>query len=213
MSLPNLPALLAEVRDLTTKCHGGGRASIDAFCDLLSLIFRLTVVQANTPVCLDWGTQPVADRVKCRVAGGWDKRGLLPLRNGKFLRLIIGVFLDQTANDLLKVDKSSLQYQCDEAGESWVCRYEYARDPEGRHPAMHLHVRGALAESDALPADRPLERVHFPTNRVSCEAMIRLLVEQFNVSTNYPREIWQPVLAFTEAEFLRRAHLSSSGPG
>ena len=134
------------------------------------------------------------------------------MRNGRFLKVAIELFLDSTAGDRLKVQNSTLQYQVDAAGNRWICRYEYLRSPAHPHPGMHLHVRGNLHEAEALPPGLPLERVHFPTDRVSCEAVIRLLIEQFKIPTHEAPEIWRPVLAETEAEFAKIAHRAPSGP-
>ena len=57
-----------------------------------------------------------------------------------------------------------------------------------------------------LAAGVPLARVHFPTMRVSLEAIIRLLVEDFRVPCEAPADVWRPVLAASEAAFLAIAH-------
>jgi hypothetical protein len=111
----------------------------------------------------------------------------------------------------VKVASSSFQYQLDEEGDSWVFRYDYVRQPPDPHPAAHVHVRGSLAEQ-CLRDKQALEDIHFPTQRVSLESVIRLLIEQFNVSAHQPSEIWRPLLAESEALFLEIAHKSLSGP-
>jgi hypothetical protein len=106
---------------------------------------------------------------------------------------------------------SSFQYQLDRDGEQWVFRYDYVREPPAPHPAMHFQLRGTLAEA-CLPDGCPLERIHFPTQRISLEAVIRLLIEQFGTPPRQPLEIWRPLLAQTEADFLAIAHRALSGP-
>lgn len=131
---------------------------------------------------------------------------------GEVYKLVIEPYVDPLAGQRLKVEKSVFQYQVDQPGDRWITRYEYIRTPADRHPGMHLHVRGELLEPDVLPRSRPLERIHFPTDRVSCEAVIRLLVDQFNVPTREEATIWRPVFALTEEAFTRIAHRSPSGP-
>jgi hypothetical protein len=75
-----------------------------------------------------------------------------------------------------------------------------------------LQIRGSVTEATALPQGVPLERIHFPTQRLSLEAVIRLLVDQFGVPTAEPANVWRPVLAVSEAAFLGIAHRSLSGP-
>jgi hypothetical protein len=138
--------------------------------------------------------------------------GAVHLRDGRYLKLVMKLYLDPRASEFLKVENSVFQYQADGAGDRWIVRYEYIRTPADRHPGMHLHVRGELTEPNVLPPSRPLERIHFPTDRVSCEAVVRLLVEQFNVPTRDGPEMWRPVFALTEEAFTRIAHRSPSGP-
>jgi hypothetical protein len=92
-------------------------------------------------------------------------------------------------------------------------RYDYLREPglDG-HPQAHLQVRGGLVETGVLRPSHPLERVHFPTGRVSIEGVIRLLADQFGLPCNESPEVWRPVLAEAERMFLDIAHRPLSGP-
>jgi hypothetical protein len=71
-------------------------------------------------------------------------------------------------------------------------------------------VRADLREPEVLGPGSPLERVHFPTRRISLEAVIRLLVGHFGVPSN-EAAIWRPVLAHSEEELLDTAYRSFSG--
>jgi hypothetical protein len=97
------------------------------------------------------------------------------------------------------------------AGEQWIVRYEYLRTPKDQHPGAHLHVNATPPE-DCCPPHRPLPRIHFPTGRISLEAVIRLLAEQFELRCATDKEIWRPVLAESERSFLEIAHKPLSGP-
>jgi hypothetical protein len=108
----------------------------------------------------------------------------------------------------LKVVESSYQYQLDDDGTHWVVRYDYLRDPQGAHPPGHVQINGTFAAR----VDGDMRRIHLPTGRVSLEAILRLLIEDFNVPSNEPPEIWRPVLAESEAAFEEIAHRPLSGP-
>jgi hypothetical protein len=137
----------------------------------------------------------------------------LLLTDRRYLRLTMQFFFEDTPQGRrAKVKMSSFQYQLDRESERWIFRYDYVREPPAPHPAAHLQIRGTLKES-SLPEDRPLERIHFPTQRVSLEAVIRLLIEQFGTPSRQPAEVWRPLLAETEAAFLTIAHRALSGPG
>jgi hypothetical protein len=120
--------------------------------------------------------------------------------------LTVGLYIAPTAEqNRLKVRHSSYQYQLDREGERWVFRYDYLRIPPAPHPASHVQINGSLVE-DCLPATRTLPRVHFPTDRVSLEAVIRLLADQFGTPCGTEPEMWRPILRETEQAFLQIAH-------
>jgi hypothetical protein len=58
----------------------------------------------------------------------------------------------------------------------------------------------------------PLSRIHFPTDRISFEAVIWLLIDQFGVPASESADVWRPLLAESEALFLGIRHRSLSGP-
>src|SRR3989304_7958274 len=97
----------------------------------------------------------------------------------------------------LKVYEASYQSQEDVEGPRWISRYDYLRTPPDPHPAAHLQVRGTLTEN-CLPAHSPLERIHFPTHRVSIEAVIRLLADQFGVRCTEGDDVWGPGMEQSE---------------
>ncbi len=111
----------------------------------------------------------------------------------------------------MKVEQARYQYQCDDIGSRWIFRYDYVREPKDQHPATHLQVRGQLSEKATLHKGL-LERVHFPSGRISIESVIRLLIEQFSVTPHTPTDIWRPVLAESEQIFESIAHRPLSGP-
>jgi hypothetical protein len=145
--------------------------------------------------------------------GGWGgPHDPLPLTDGRFLRFSLTVFREQTKDGYrIKVSDSSYQYQIDREGEQWIFRYDFLRNPPEPHPASHLQLNATVADG-WLPAGVPLGRIHFPTDRVSFEAVIRLLVDQFGVPSHEPPEVWRPLLAESEAVFMGIRHRSLSGP-
>jgi len=148
------------------------------------------------------------------VLEGRTGEALLPLNDGRFLRFSMSLFLEgREDNTRLKVEKSVYQYQLDPDGEHWIVRYDYLRYPEEPHPGAHVQIRGSLTETAVTPVRGTLERIHFPTGRVSIEAVIRMLVEQFGVPTNEDAGVWRPILSCSEEEFLKIARQGISGPG
>lgn len=136
----------------------------------------------------------------------------IKLRDGKFLRLYYGLAIHRTnEGPRLQVMNSGFQYQLDSDGGRWVFRYDYDRYPQRPYPPTHFHVRGELKEN-CLQRGDTLEDIHFPATRVSVEAIIRLLVDQFGMPTAKPRSFWRRLLTESERGFLDVAHRPLSGP-
>ncbi len=127
----------------------------------------------------------------------------LVLTNGWYLRLMI--LLERVPHQgghRLRVRESSFQYQKDVLGKEWVFRYDYVRAPSNpTTPPAHVQIRGSLDHHGALSRKGALKDIHFPTMRVSLEAVIRLLVYEFDVSCRCDEILWKPVLEEAEKLF------------
>ncbi len=180
----------------------GRSESFEDFRELISLLLRLTILAPHGGVRLASGP-----RLGTRVLGGLGgPDDPVPLNDGRYLRISVTLFLASTpAGHRLKVEKAVYQYQMDQEGEQWIFRYDYLRRPPEPHPSAHLQIRGSLFE-DCLLERMPLERIHFPTMRVSFESVIRLLTDGFGVQCHESPEIWRPVLAQSEHLFHEIAH-------
>jgi hypothetical protein len=204
---PEFARLLADARELTRRSRAPGPSAVGAYRELCSLLLRLTVVRDQSSVVIIGGP-----RREVRLLTGFGAAPLL-LTDGRFLRMSVQLSASPGVGGPFRVTKASYQYQQDAAGDDWVFRYDYLREPAGSpHPAAHLQVRGTLAARATLAPGRQLERVHFVTGRVSLEAVIRVLVEQFGVPARSPAATWRPVLAETERQFLEDAWQPLSGP-
>jgi len=194
---------------LTGANTAGGPQAADAFRELSGFLLRLTILAPEGGVRFASGPRGTQDVV----LGGWGgPDDPLPLRDGRYLRLIVRLSIaPPSEGSRLKVATSSYQYQMDREGERWVFRYDYLRTPPSPYPAAHLQINGSLAE-DSLPPRMPLPRIHFPTARVSLEAVIRLLADQFGTPCATTPEVWRPVLAETERTFVEIARRPLAGP-
>jgi len=139
----------------------------------------------------------------------------LRLNNGWQLELLYTIRVEpsQSAGGArkLKTLNSSVQLLSGEDRQSFVFRYDYLRYAQHNHPPGHLQIRASLEDGEFLPDGRPLERIHFPTGRVTIEAIIRLLIVQFGLKANVPA-LWEDVLYKTEEGFLKIARHMPSGP-
>jgi hypothetical protein len=167
LSPPDPTPHLSRARELTRQYQEGGTAAFDAFRELVHFVLSLTVMREGGGVLVQFGPR---GRDRGNLVG-WLGEDRVPLRDGRFLRVLIQLFLE---NGKLKVEKSLFQYQIDEHAERWIFRYDYLRNPEEPHPASHVQIRATLIEEDVIPVRGTLERVHFPTGRIALEAVIRL---------------------------------------
>jgi hypothetical protein len=216
----NPAAVLGEARAHSRQYIEGGHEAFGSYRDLLALLFNLTVGAVGNAIVVNVGADG-PDRGVISPQGFPERN--MALLDGRFLKFNINLFLGETdrapGRTVMKVRAEVFQYQLEPSAESdaWVFRYEYDRETKAGspHPPAHLHVKARLLDEVAavIPEGaRPLERVHFPTGRVSVPGIIRLLVEQFGCPTDEPPDCWRPVLAAVEEEFHAIAHQPLSGP-
>jgi len=205
----NLAYRLARVRELTDEYKAGTPQSFEAFRQLLIFLLNLTILDQNGTVTLSY---PFGERDRA-VLGGWGgPLDPLPLNDGRFLRLAITAYLEDTPHGpRLKVENAGYQYQADRDGENWIFRYDFSRNPANPYPEAHVQICGVPQEQELFDGVL-LERVHFPTGRIPLEAVIRLLIQDFGVPSNEPADVWRPVLALSERLFLDIAHRPRFGP-
>lgn len=139
--------------------------------------------------------------------------------------MAIGLFIEGTPEGRrVKVSDSAYQYQVDPDPDTknWIFRYDYIRDPSAvykesepyPYPQAHLQINAELTIAGIPLPKGSLSHVHFPTRRMPLEGVIRLLAEeeQFGVPCADRPEIWRPLLATAEGEFLAIAHDAPLGP-
>jgi hypothetical protein len=206
--LPNESNLfqLGEVRDLNQILRAGGPDTFDAYRRLVGLLLRSTVMHEHGAIKLARSNDP--SRYKL---GGRTPLDPVPLTNGHFLRLHTSLYLAPEPPHHLKTEVSSYQYQLDQRGDEWIFRYDYSRIQQGAHPPAHLQIRGELTERSHVEAPE-VEHIHFATGRVSLEAVIRTLIEEFHVPAQTDPSFWRPILALSEQDFLDVVHQPLSGP-
>jgi hypothetical protein len=216
LSIADRDQKLGRVHELGASYLVGGTDAFGAFGDLVNLLLQVTVLAGTVGVRMTVGPRSAGPgpRDRIMIEGGLDKdKDVVRLNDGRFLRISITLFREpHEGGHRMKVERAAYQYQVDEDGHRWAFRYDYLRAPLDEHPASHLQLRGNLYE-DGLRMHRGLlERTHFPTGRISLEAVLRLLMVQFQVSANTLPEVWRPILAESEAIFERIAHRPLSGP-
>lgn len=87
--------------------------------------------------------------------------------------------------------------------------FSYHWDPSEASPSWakfpHLHVSGRVTPlplGSGLPS-LPLGGLHFPTDQVAFDAVVRMLLREFRVPARRPEAQWTRILADGEAAFSR----------
>ncbi len=205
---PSFDSTVRSIRQASRVCRAGGPHAFDGFRDLVNFLLCLTIGHREAAIHLSHAAgRGAQSRV---LTGGHDPQGapVVKLANGRYLRLVVSLYLDPERDDFLRTSMSLLQYQLDEAGEDWIFRYEFKREPEpgSAKPVGHVHVRGDPLCAGLLAKKQRLEHVHFPCGRPTIESVIRLLVDDFHVPSSAPSRVWRPALAESERDFLAVAH-------
>lgn len=203
--------VLADVRSLSAGLRSGDGAALRCWRQLANTLLHATVAGATEGVRLDFLAGRSGTRTQAKLTAHNGRA--VKLLDGRFLRVWQTLKIVETDDGpRVKVLQSSYQYQRDRVGDDWLFRYDYERYPKNHYPGAHLQVRAEPRDSDWLPPKSPLERIHFPTDRVSLEAVLRLLVEDFGVPPARPQAEWRAVLAESERMFREIRHPPSPGP-
>jgi hypothetical protein len=199
-------AACSRVREFS-KLYLSGQIpeSFEAVRNLLQFLLQITVLAPSEILRLT----SVKYRATERVLGVEGQP--LRLNNDRYLRVSSILRMDETpAGRKLRAYETTYQYQLDQGRHRWIFRYEYLRRPDDPHPGAHLHVRATPIEDCQIA--KPFERLHFPTGRPTIEWVIRLLIDQFQLTPNTDNAFWRPVLTASENFFLDHHHRPSSGP-
>lgn len=215
-----LALLLGKVRDCCRIFQSGDQSSFEAWARLANLLLSHSVLR-NSQTLLRCKTEPSKAASTRLLSGGHDPLGIpLQLTDGKWLRVSQTLVLDSDGDPpRLKVAKCQYAYLLNEtestslegATAPWVFRYDYVRVRDDEHPPGHLHVNAKFENIGALDLSKytTLPRIHFPTGRMSLEAIIRLLVHQFGVTP--VDEYWEEMVDESEKSFQSIAHQPASG--
>jgi hypothetical protein len=112
----------------------------------------------------------------------------------------------ETETKLWRVTTRMYQYRLLDHDERELLVYHWqpGEDFQGpNHP--HVHVSAALRAKTSATSDRSidLDNKHLATGRVSLEAVIRMLIDEFDIEPQ--RDDWREILDRTEAVFREEA--------
>lgn len=133
---------------------------------------------------------PNGARIAFRDGGELGGRRSVELANGLWIRVF--QLIRPNPGDGSKVQTAEYSYvyaSSADADNDWLVRYDYvpeeASSPGYRYPVAHVHFNGYSEKYErlAIPGKKPLEKLHFPTRRISLEDFIEHLIIEFAVPT------------------------------
>jgi hypothetical protein len=184
----------------------GKETAYKAWAQLATRLLQISVMREGEVLSLERGE--TSGRV---LSANYGKRALR-LTNGKYLRFVQALDITDHKDGngpRLRTFGSVYQYQRDDEprmSKDWIFRYDYHRDPPPSDPKLtpkpdaHLQFFVTPKSPGWLPDGKCTSDIHFPTDRVSLEAVIRLLVDSFHVEPVYP-DLWRDALAESERCF------------
>ena len=101
-----------------------------------------------------------------------------------------------------RVTTRMYEYSLLDRDETELLVYHWQPDADRTYP--HLHVSAALSVRRRALEDKQaidLDGLHLPTGRVSLEAIVRMLIDEFEIAARYPEADWRRRLEETEAVF------------
>lgn len=182
------------------------------FTDHLSSLFTRTItdVSLGARVLPEDATSPPTALIRFQDA---DRRPTeLGLDNGCRVRILQRI-VPHTKKPEEKVTTAEYSYAYgfgENLDEGWLVRYDYVpemteRDKEKKYeyPVGHVHFNGHSEAYDAFEMEgkKQLDRLHFPTKRISLEDFIEHLVVEMGVSTKFGKDGARRVLAESRKRF------------
>lgn len=133
---------------------------------------------------------PNGARIAFRGDSEQDGRRSIELDNALWIR--ISQLIRPSPSDGSKVQTAEYSYvyaSSADADNDWLVRYDYVPEEASssgyRYPVAHVHFNGYSVhyERFVIPEKKPLERLHFPTRRISLEDFVEHLIIEFAVPT------------------------------
>lgn len=95
--------------------------------------------------------------------------------------------------------------------QDWLLRYDYvpdepAKNPEYEYPVAHVHFNGISEAYNRLDQaeDKPLHKLHCPTERITVEDFIEHLIIEYDTPTHGTRAAALRLLADSRRDFHER---------
>lgn len=180
------------------------------FTDHLSSLFTRTITDVSLGSRLFFDSETGLDNVLIRFQNNERQPAELELDNGCRVRISQRI-IPNPDNPEQKVRTADYSYAYgfgENLDEGWVVRYDYVpesaeRDEHYEYPVGHVHFNGhsGAYERFEMEGKKQLDRLHFPTRRISLEDFIEHLIVEIEVPTKDGKEAARKVLDESRSGF------------
>lgn len=182
------------------------------FTDHLSSLFTRTITDVSLESRRFFDAETGTDNALIRFQDRERRPTDVRFDNGCRVRILQRI-VPNPDNPQEKVRTANYSYAYgfgDSLDEGWLVRYDYVperaeRDEEYEYPVGHVHFNGRSEPYGLLEIEgkKGLDRLHFPTRRISMEDFIEHLVVEIGVPTKHGKEAAREVLAESRETFER----------
>ncbi len=180
------------------------------FTDHLSSLFTRTITDVSLGSRLFFDDETETDNVLIRFQDKQRRPVEVELSNGCRVRVLQRI-IPSPENPREKVRTANYSYAYgfgESLDEGWLVRYDYVperaeRDEEYEFPVGHVHFNGHSEAYDRYEVEdkKQLDKLHFPTRRISLEDFIEHLIIEMKVPTKHGKEAALEVLAESRRGF------------
>jgi hypothetical protein len=176
-----------------------------AYNDYLSSLFTRTITEHPLRPII----RPHGAFISFRGAERFGDSPNVELENG--CRIRVSQTILPNSEDHSKVTTAEYSYSYalgPDPDKDWLLRYDYVpdepvRNPEYEYPVAHVHFNGVSEAYDRLDQaeDKPLHKLHCPTERITVEDFIEHLIIEFDALTGEKRTVALALLAQSRRRF------------
>ncbi len=180
------------------------------FTDHLSSLFTRTITDVSLGSRLFFDDETGTDNVLIRFQDNERRPIEVELGNGCRVRISQRI-VPNPENLWEKVRTANYSYAYgfgENLDNGWIVRYDYVperaeRDEDYEYPIGHIHFNGHSEAYERFEGEnkKQLDRLHFPTRRISLEDFIEHLIIEIGVMTKHGKEAALEVLAESRRRF------------
>ena len=160
--------------------------TLQLFVDYLNVLLNQTVTDSRLTIIK-------SERRPSFIVARFQKQRILPLQltPQRWLHFRLSASVRPDGKIIIEEAIWCYSLSDDPDGEEWIFRYDYRLNPQDIYPCAHMHINAG-----------DLDKLHFPTSRVSIEQIVAHLITEHGVEPKCQN--WLDVLRTSHKGFVER---------